>query len=217
MTDEQKNLFLPLDLQHFAEDNPEDQDDPNETPEDDDEKGGKDDKGGDQSTGDNPEDKHDEPKKLDLTQEQLDAIVKDRLERDRRARQREEDEKKREQDEEKGNYKDLYENVKGELDTLREEALDAKKESLLAKAGYDEAQVSKYKKYLVGDDDDALSESLDELKADIPPKSKQKDYGDPSAGNGQKTPPKKTNLEEKGKSAYQRLKEKGKIRGASNK
>lgn len=151
-----------------------------------------------------------------FTQADLDRIVKERLDREKRKRdealeaERKEAERKRLEEEEK--YKELYEKQQEELTAQRAQALETRKESMLAKAGYSEEQASTLKKLLEGEKDEDLNASLESVKALFPPKQ-EKEYGDPSAGNGSKQPPKKKNLEDKGKSAYQRLKDIGKIKG----
>lgn len=95
--------------------------------------------------------------------------------------------------------------LREQLDAIKGDALKAKKEALLAKAGYTAEQVDKYVKYLVGDTDEELDASLKELVADISPK--QKNYADPANnGGGKRAEPKKKDLHEKGASAFQRLK-----------
>jgi hypothetical protein len=107
-------------------------------------------------------------------------------------------------------YKELAEQLQSELDEIKKAALNAKKESLLAKAGYTEEQIAKYAKYVEGETDEELEQSVEDLLKDIPPRTKT--YADPHVYNGRKNEPKKTDLKDKGKSMYQRLKEKGKLR-----
>lgn len=204
---EKAKLFLPINLQFFAEDLPEDKG------EDLDDKGeltGTDELE-DKGTGADPEKTGDTKS---FTQEELDRIVKDRLERERKKREEalEEERKKSERERllEQEKYKDLYESLQKDLEAQRATALQAKKESLLVKAGYTEDQAKRYLKFIDGETDDELNESLDALKVDIPPK---KSYGDPSPGNGGKQTPAKKNLGEKGKAQYERLKSLGKIKG----
>jgi hypothetical protein len=208
----ESKFFLPVvNLQHFSEEDPKDpgtNDDPTNT-NDDPNPDDLDDKG----TGDDPV-KNDDPRSF--TQADIDRIVKERLDREKKKReaalekQREEDERKRL--EEKQEYKELYEKLQGDLETQRKEALKTKKESLLAQAGYSEEQASTLVKLVEGENDDELKASLESVKALFPPK-KEKEYGDPNPGNGGRQTPKKKDLEEKGKSVYQRLKAKGKVRG----
>lgn len=198
--------LLRLNLQHFAEGNSdqgEDLTDTNDNPTGDvtDETG----------TGAEPEN-HGESKTF--TQEDIDRIVKDRLERERKKREEalEEERKKSERERllEQEKYKDLYESLQKDLEAQRATALRAKKESLLVKAGYTEEQAQRYLKFIDGETDDELNASLDALKADIPPK---KQYGDPNPGNGGKAVPKKKDLVDKGREQYHRLKKSGKIKG----
>ena len=205
--------YLRVNLQHFAEDEGNDDDNPsdgdNDTGDDDNDDQGENDTGG------NPDNTTD----AQFTQEDIDRIVKERLDREKKKRdeavEKEREEAERKRLEENEQYKELADKLQKQLDEKEREVekrhqatIETKKESLLAKAGYDESQVERYKKYLVGDNDEQLSESLENLKADIPPK---KQYGDPSPGNGSAQKPSKTDLNEKGKTTFQRLKEKGKI------
>jgi len=82
---------------------------------------------------------------------------------------------------------------------------------MLAKAGYNDEQIERYRKYLEGESDEDLSSALEQLKEDIPPK---KNYVDPNAGNGGKDKPQPKDPKEEGKSVYQRLKASGKIKGS---
>lgn len=208
--------LLRLNLQHFAE-----EDDPKDGPKDEPK---------DDETGDNPEDKQDDPKDenpkdkpktVNMTQEEFDKVIEDRLARAKKKKddeiQKERDEAERTRLEENEQYKELADKRQEEVDQLKKEqeeqkadVLNAKKESLLVKAGYSDDQVKRYTKYLDGESNDELATSLEALKSDIPPTPS---YADPSAGNGEKQKPGKTGLREEGKTAYQRLKEKGKIKG----
>jgi hypothetical protein len=201
-------FYLPMYLQHFSEDpnlggNPDDKKDdlpPNDL----------DDK---TNTGGDPGNTADDRK---FTQDDIDRIVRERLEREKRKRdealkqQQEEAERKRLEEEQK--YKELYEKLQQDLEAQKATALQVRKESMLAQAGYSEEQSKTLVKLIEGEDDDTLKASLESVKALFPP-VKEKNYGDPNPGNGGKQVPKKKDLEEKGKSAYQRLKAKGKIRG----
>lgn len=152
-----------------------------------------------------------------FTQAELDRIVTERLARqqkkfddDKTAAQEDAERKQREQNEE---YKTLYESTQTELDRVRGEAksatLNALKTQLLAEAGYSADQLSRISKYVVGDDEDAIKASIDEVKADMPPKA----CGvDPNPGNGRKPDPKPGDLTDVGKTQYERLKAAGKLR-----
>jgi hypothetical protein len=206
MEQKKSKFYLPMYLQHFSDDpEPGGANDPVDPP--------ADPPAEPKNTGGDPEPKP-EPK---FTQDDIDRIVKERLEREKRKRdealdkQKEEAERKRLEEEQK--YKELYEKLQGDLETQRKEAVKTKKESLLAQAGYSEEQASTLVKLVEGENDDELKASLESVKALFPP-TKEKNYGDPNPGNGGKATPKKRDLEDKGKSVYQRLKAKGKVRGA---
>lgn len=157
-----------------------------------------------------------EPEKR-FSQADIDRIVKERLERERKkteeALAKEREEAKRKELEEANEFKSLYEETKTELERLRTEAqtvtLEKAKTDLLVQAGYTGEQLDRVRKYLQGTDEASLKASLDEVKADIPPKS----VGvDPSAGNTPNHPPKQKDPADTGRSLYQRLKEAGKIK-----
>lgn len=205
-----QRFLLPLNIQYFADIDPQG-DDPIIEP-----------TGGVSGEGVKPTDG--EPDKIiepkTFTQDQLDAIIADRLTRERKkqdeAAQKLRDEAEQTRLKENGEYKELADKrqeqvdlLQAQLDAQAADVLKAKKEALLVKAGYADEQVEKLSKYVEGATDEELAASIDALKADVPPKQK---FADPSAGNGTKVEPKKTDLRDKGISAYQRLKEKGKIR-----
>lgn len=156
-------------------------------------------------------------KKLELTQEQLDAMIEGRLARDRKAREdaeaAEKAEAERKRLEENDEFKTLAEQYKAELEQLREDArkteLNAKRVSELVKAGYNEEQVERYGKYVEGETDEEIKAAVEVLKKDVPPTP---GYVDPAAGNSQRQTPKPKDKEEKGRSYFQRLKGEGKIR-----
>lgn len=193
-----RKFILPLNLQLFAENQDDKADDQTDEVEDEKDTEGEPDKSTESKT---------------FTQEDIDRIVKERLDREKAKRdkavQKEREEAERKRLEEEGKYKEIAESLKSELDAIKGDALTAKKQALLAQAGYTAEQIDKYAKYVEGENDEDLKSAVEALKADIPPKPA---YADPSAGNGQKQEPKKTDLHEKGKTMYQRLKEKGKIR-----
>lgn len=131
------------------------------------------------------------------------------LKRELEQYKKERDEAERKKLEEQEEYKVLAEKYREEADAIRADALNAKKDALLSKAGYTDEQVERYRKYLEGNSDEEITEALEQLKADIPPK---KNFVDPSAGNGGREKPKPTDLSDEGKTLYQRLKAKGKVR-----
>ncbi|WP_433943616.1 capsid assembly scaffolding protein Gp46 family protein [Paenibacillus sp. SN-8-1] len=181
----EQRFRLPLNLQLFAEG------DPDPTP--------------------NPE-----PDKT-FTQADLDRIVTERLARERKkfedektAAQAEAERKQREQNEE---YKTLYESAQTELDRVRNEAktaeLNAIKTRLILAAGYGADQLDRVSKYVTGEDEDAIKASIDEVKADMPPKVSGVD---PNPNNGPRQQPKPGGLTDAGKAQYERLKALGKFR-----
>lgn len=159
------------------------------------------------------EEPENKPEEKTFTQAELEEIITKRLERERKKRdeavQKERDEAERKKLEEANEYKELYEKSQAQLTEYQAEILTAKKDAMLAKAGYNDEQIAKYRKYLEGSSEDEINASLTQLIADIPPKF---NGVDPSAGNTPKQPPKQTDLHEEGQSLYQRLKASGKLR-----
>lgn len=173
---------------------------------------------GEEDTGGEPGKKDDEPKTF--TQEQLDAIIADRLAREAKKREEAvaaaEAEAERKRLEEQGEYKALSDKRQEEIDRLQKlideqkaSSLKAVKESLLVKAGYKDEQVELFTSLLEGETEDELQASLEKIVAASPP---AKPYADPSVGNGRKQEPEKTSGHDKGMSAYERLKKLGKIK-----
>lgn len=187
-----KPFLLRLNIQHFAEPNDPPTDPPAEPP-----------NGG-------------EPDKR-FTQADLDRIVKERIERERKkadeklAKEREEAERKKL--EEQNEFKSLYEKAQAEIDRIQREAeatkLDALTTKLLVDAGYIGEQLERVRKYVIGANEDEIKASLDEVKQDIPP---QAQGADPHVGNPAKPQPKPKDLADEGRSLYERLKAAGKIR-----
>lgn len=124
--------------------------------------------------------------------------------------EKERDEAERKKLEEQNEYKSLYEKTQEDLNKIKLAALDAKKEALLAQAGYTSEQIERYRKYLTGETGEELKESLKVLMTDIPPKKVA--YVDPSFGNTEKQQPKPKDSADIGRSLFKRLKEKGRIR-----
>jgi len=89
--------------------------------------------------------------------------------------------------EQKEEYKVLYEKAQAELVRVQGDVkvaqVDALKTQLLVKAGYAADQITRVGKFVSGDDEEALQASIDEIKADIPPKVSGVD---PNPGNGKK-------------------------------
>ncbi|MGM0836036.1 MAG: hypothetical protein ACQEV7_07755 [Bacillota bacterium] len=108
--------------------------------------------------------------------------------------------------EEQNEFKTLYEQAQSQLAEIQAQANAAKREAtvtnLLVNAGYTGEQLERVRKYITGDTDEALAESLAELKQDIPPKSSGVD---PSVGNGAKQQPQQKDLAEEHKNRVAEL------------
>ncbi|MED3649959.1 hypothetical protein [Heyndrickxia sporothermodurans] len=157
-----------------------------------------------------------EPEKR-FTQADIDRIVKERIDRERKkaeeaiAKEREEAERKKL--EEQNEFKSLYEKERAEKEAIIKESeatkLESLKTNLLVNAGYTGEQLERVRKYIIGANEDEIKTSLDELVKDIPPK-----VGgvDPSVNNPQRQQPQPKDLADEGRSIYERLKAAGKIR-----
>lgn len=151
------------------------------------------------------------------TKAQINQMIQERLKREREKQEEklaaEKAEAERKRLEENQEFKSLADQYKAELDKAKEDArlaeLNSKRTTLLVKAGYNEEQVLRYGKFVEGETDEELEAAVEQLKKDVPPTPA---YVDPSANNSSrpKTPAK--DKEEKGRSAYQRLKDAGRIR-----
>lgn len=184
LTDESK---LRLDLQFFADSD----DDTSETDVD--------------STEDDTEDIEDENTDggdKTFTQEDIDRIVESRLARERKKIKEAEDKKKLE---DQGKYKELYEETQAQLAEITRKSLLT---SAMLKAGYSEDQIERYSKYIEGEDETEIEESVKVLVEDISPVSVKEttETDDPSP-----YPPRKKEVGQKdgteyGRQAYERIK-----------
>lgn len=167
--------------------------------------------GDEENTEGTPENKSEEKT---FTQEELERIIAERLAREKKKREdavkKAEEEAERKRLEEQGEYKELAEKLQNEVERLKAEALATKKVTLLKDAGYNDEQVELFTALLQGETDEELASSLELLKKANPPV--QRNYVDPSAGNGGRNEPEKKSGDDIGKSAYERLKSLGKIR-----
>lgn len=109
------------------------------------------------------------------TQDEINEIIKNRLAREKKkqddAVKRASDEAEKKRLAEQEQYKELAEKLQQEILNMNTKALNNKKESLLAKAGYKDEQINKYLKYIEGTTDEELAQSVEDLKKDIPPVS----------------------------------------------
>lgn len=127
--------------------------------------------------------------------------LKERL--DNIEKQQAEDERKRL--EEAQDYKKLAEQYKADLEAQKADVLNAKKDTLLTQAGYTAEQIGLLRNTVVGETDEDITKSIEDLKAVIAPKPT---YVDPSAGNGARDKAEPTDQEEIGRSAFERLRSK---------
>ena len=111
--------------------------------------------------------------------------------------------------EEQTDYKALYEQIQAELSARKAKSIENKKRQRLLKAGYTEEQAERYLTHVTGETDEEIKDAVSKLTVDIPPKKK---YAEPSAGNSRMPKPKTKDLTEVGRSVFQRLKERRKIR-----
>src|SRR5690625_954277 len=78
------------------------------------------------------------------------------------------EEAKRKELEEKEEYKELYEQALQQAKQAKQEALNIKKNALLTQAGYKQEQAKLLIRLVEGDDEQAISESIDKLKTTFP-------------------------------------------------
>jgi len=131
--------------------------------------------------------------------------LKEELARLREAKEAEE----RKQLEEQNEFKTLYEQAQEQLAQIKADALNAKKDALLTRAGYTSDQIKVLRNTVAGETDEEITQSIEDLKTVISPKP---NYVDPSPMNGLRDKPEQKDGEEIGKSLFERLKAKGKIR-----
>lgn len=196
-----ENKFKPLvklDLQYFADPDPKDPIDPQDP------------KAGDPKD----PDPNTTPKGADktFTQEEVDELIKQRLQREKRKAEEKAEEARKEAEKkaliEQEKYKELYETLQEELATQKAENLSAKRDALMAGAGYSAEQIERYRKFVDGDNEEAIKQSLEELKVDLPPKG---GYVDPQLSNPKRQDPKQEDLYDVGKELFAKLKAKGRV------
>ena len=177
---EQPNL-LRLDLQTFAEPNPEPAPEPEPTPE--------------------------EPK---FTQADLDRAIGERLAREKaksdKAIEDAQAEAERKRLEEESEFRTLYEAEKVAREQVEAQVkaneLTAKKQALLIEAGYSADKLTDVLGFITGDDEDAITASVERFKAVAPPSPT---YVDPGAGNGARKTPEQKEITDYGRELYDRV------------
>lgn len=107
---------------------------------------------------------------------------------------------------EQNEFKTLYEQAQAEITRIQGEALTAKKDALLTKAGYSDEQVALLRATLSGTTDEELAQSVEVLKAAITPKTAGYIHQSPMGGTGgsDNRPPAKSPTS-KGKELYDRV------------
>lgn len=148
-------------------------------------------------------------KKIEFTPEQqeyINQLIRERLDRDRKKREKEAELKRLE---EQNEYKQLYEQLKEDYAKLQDEikakTVDGLKTDLLVKAGYAPDQLEFVKNILRGETEEEIQAEIAEVKKHVPPK---KQAADPHPGNPKKEQPAPKGLEDKGRSLYERIKSK---------
>lgn len=192
--------LLRMNLQHFAEQQPEQPEestetntegDPAETPE-----------------VDQPENTEQGEDKT-FTQADIDKIVTERLARERKkheeSKQAAEAEAERKRLEEAEEYKQLAETYKSELETIKGDALVARKDAALSKAGYTDEQIELLRNTVNGETNEEILEAVKALQNVIAPKPT---YVDPNTNNGGRQKPAQVDGREVGISAFERIKNK---------
>jgi len=116
--------------------------------------------------------------------------------------EREQEAAKRKELEETEQYKELYEQAKAEAEATRQQALEIKRNTALALAGYSEEQAGMLAKLVEGETEEEIAESIKALQSTFPVAD---NYADPSAFNGAKDKPKVVDAEEVGRNAVSRV------------
>lgn len=151
---------------------------------------------------DDPENKKDESKPKTITfgsQEDLDAVIEARLERDRKAQrakllQEAKDQVKADQDkveaEEQGNYKRLYEDTLKELETAKADLATAQLDSIRTRIGAKYGLSETLTKRLIGETEDDIEADAKLVAKEVKPveetskKEVKKTVGNADAGKG---------------------------------
>jgi hypothetical protein len=145
-----------------------------------------------------------------FTQEEVDKLIKERLVREKRKAEEKAEEARKEAEKkaliENEKYKELYETLQQDLEQQKAEALTAKRDALLAQAGYDADQIKRYAKFVEGANEEELVASIEELKVDLPPKTQG--FINPSV-NPRKQDPKPVDAYEAGRERIKKLREQG--------
>lgn len=180
----EKPKFLRLDLQTFAEPNPEPTPEPEPTP---------------------------TPAEPSYTQADIDRIVGERLAREKakadKAIAEAKAEAERKKLEEEAEFKTLYEQSQARIAEIEAQAkaneLTAKKQTLLIEAGYPADKLADLLGFITGDDEDAITASVERFKNVAPPVPS---YVDPATGGGARKQPEQKDGTEIGKAMYERIK-----------
>lgn len=149
-----------------------------------------------------------------FTQAELDQIIADRLAREKRAQEKAEqdaaDAAEQERLKEQGEYKTLLENAQQALaDKEAEIAARDRKDTIdtkLAAKGLSGEDVKRYAKYVeaLAKDEDELDSVIEDVYSDYVV-AKQETYGDPSAGFGDSKEPTPQGEDEVGRSLFKRI------------
>lgn len=144
------------------------------------------------------------------TQVDIDRIVGERLAREKaKAEKAVEDAKaeaERKRLEEESEFKTLYEQSQARIAEIeaqaKVEALVTKKKELLIAAGYSADKLTDVLGFITGDDEDAITASVERFKNVAPPTPT---YVDPGAGNGAKKTPAQKEVTDYGRELYERV------------
>lgn len=148
------------------------------------------------------------------TKSDVEKLIKDRLDREQKKqekkREQERQQAERERLKENEEYRELAESLQAQLDEQKTQVHEAHKTELLRDAGYTAEQAERYKKFIVGESDEDLTQAVQELTEDIPPRKTQ--YVDPSTGNPAKEQPQPKGGEDVGHDLFSAIKKAGKFR-----
>lgn len=143
-----------------------------------------------------------------FTQEEVDALIRERLAREKRKAEEKAEEARKEAEQkalaEQGKYKEMYEQLQKDLEEQKAQAILHRKQALLVAEGYTKEQAEKYVKFIEGTTEEELTASITAFKEDVPPKGGT--FVDPaSAGNTQKQEPTPSSAYDEAKELIKRL------------
>ena len=153
-----------------------------------------------------------EEKVITTTQAEIDAMIKDRVAREKRNAEKAVEQAKAEAErkklEEAQEYRALYEKTQAELEHVRTAArqaeLDALKRQLLSEAGFKSEEIAESIGFITGDDEDAVKDAVERFKRVAGPR-----FADPaSMAAGQRQQPSQKTATDYGRELFEKRRKK---------